>query len=95
MLIVIDGTWRKAKKIHLLNKWLKNIPSLTLTESKKTNYGIRKSNIEHGLSSIEAIAFALEDMEKINPAPFLTALCGLKHVYTKLMPGSVKQRYFD
>ena len=29
ILIVIDGTWRKAKKIHLLNKWLKNIPTLT------------------------------------------------------------------
>lgn len=92
-LIMLDGTWRKAKKIHLSNLWLKNIPNLTLISDKKTTYAIRKSNLEHGLSSIEAIAYALEDIEQLNPKPFLTALNGLKTSFTRLMPKAIKQRY--
>ena len=93
VLIVLDGTWRKAKKIHLCNQWLENIPTLTLNSTRKTNYGIRKSTVELGLSSIEAIAFALEDIDNISPDPFLKALNGLKTSFTQLMPNTVKQRY--
>ena len=92
-LIMLDGTWRKAKKIHLSNPWLKNIPNLTLISDKKSSYGIRKSNLDHGLSSIEAVAYALEDIEQLSPTPFLTALNGLKTSFTRLMPKAVKQRY--
>jgi len=93
VLVVLDGSWKKAKKIHLCNSWLKNIPNLTLNSARKTNYGIRKSSVELGLSSIEAIAFALEDIENISSAPFLNALNGLKICFTRLMPNIVKQRY--
>ena len=93
VLIVLDGTWKKAKKIHLCNPWLKNIPNLTLGSARKTTYDIRKSSVELGLSSIEAIAFALEDIENIPSAPFLNALNGLKTCFTQLMPNKVKQRY--
>jgi DTW domain-containing protein YfiP len=93
VLIVLDGTWRKAKKIHLCNQWLENIPNLTLNSTRKTNYGIRKSTVELGLSSIEAIAFALEDMENVSVTPFINALNGLKAQFIQLMPTAVKQRY--
>jgi DTW domain-containing protein YfiP len=92
---VLDGTWRKAKKIHLCNNWLKNIPNLTLNKERKTDYGIRKSSVEQGLSSIEAIAFALEDMENMSVTPFFNALNGLKAQFIQLMPTAVKQRYLS
>ncbi len=95
VLIVLDGTWRKAKKIHLCNNWLKNIPNLTLNKERKTDYGIRKSSVEQGLSSIEAIAFALEDMENMSVTPFFNALNGLKAQFIQLMPTAVKQRYLS
>jgi DTW domain-containing protein YfiP len=92
-LTMLDETSRKAKKIHLCNQWLENIPNLTLNSTRKTNYGIRKSTVELGLSSIEAIAFALEDMENVSVTPFINALNGLKAQFIQLMPTAVKQRY--
>ena len=54
-LIVLDGTWRKAKKIWHLNKWLHDFPAITLENVPTSQYQIRSSSIKGGVSTLEAI----------------------------------------
>lgn len=53
--ILIDGTWNKAKKIFFETKKLQTLRSITFTQETKSNYRIRKSNFENGLSTLECI----------------------------------------
>ena len=92
-LIIIDGTWRKAKKLLHQNPWLAELRHLTLDSSYNAQYGIRKTSIDNGLSTIEAVAYCLREMENIELTPFFTALEGLKQNFTKLMPTKVANRY--
>ena len=92
-LIVLDGTWRKAKKILLLNSWLSALPHLILDSFYQSQYGIRKTNIEGGLSTLEAVAYTLQQIEQLDSKPFFELLDAFKHAFTKQMPENVKQRY--
>ena len=84
-IIIIDGTWKKAKKILLLNPWLQTLNELKI-EGKTTNYNIRKTSIPGALSTIEATSIALSDIEGINITPFEHALQGLNNNFTQQMP---------
>ena len=92
-LILIDGTWKKAKKILLLNPWLQSIPHLTFSNDTKSQYAIRSSTIKGSLSTIEAAAYSMQQIENCDIEPFLCALNGLKLAFTKRMPTDVKARY--
>ena len=54
-LIVLDGTWRKAKKIWHLNPWLHDFPGIILKNAPPSQYQIRASTISGGVSTLEAI----------------------------------------
>ena len=62
-LIVIDATWKKAKKILHLNPDLQRLPRLSLSEQSKSNYQIRTSTVPNGLSTIESVTEALESLQ--------------------------------
>ncbi len=62
-LIVIDATWRKAKKILFLNPQLQQLPRLSLSGNLTSNYQIRKTSIPNGLATIESIVLAFEKIE--------------------------------
>lgn len=62
-LILIDGTWRKAKKIFLLSKNLQSIPAIRLNPEEKSEYRIRKAPTESALSTLEASVEALKILE--------------------------------
>jgi len=63
-LIVIDGTWRKAKKIWQLNPQLHNLVAVSFDESMVSRYRIRKEPEEGYLSTVESIVFALRYLER-------------------------------
>lgn len=69
-LIYIDATWRKARKIWHLNPWLWDIPCYRLTEAPVGQYRIRKNHAPGQLSTLEAIAYSLENV--INTQDLLT-----------------------
>lgn len=92
-LIVIDGTWKKAKKLLLLNPWLNDLPKVSFNQSLVSEYQIRSTSVQGGLSTIEAVAYSLNEIENCSTAPFIRALNGLKHSFTKRMPDQVKARY--
>ena len=54
-LIVIDGTWRKAKRIWHLNPWLERLPCVHLSNVPASQYQIRASSVQGGVSTLEAV----------------------------------------
>lgn len=63
VLIVPDGTWRKARKILYLNPVLQTLPRLTLSEGEPSRYRIRKAPDAAAVSTIEAITRTLSALE--------------------------------
>ncbi|MGH8853681.1 MAG: tRNA-uridine aminocarboxypropyltransferase [Telluria sp.] len=62
-LVVLDATWRKSRKMLYLNPALQALPRLALREVAPSNYRIRKAHAPHQLSSLEAAALALAQLE--------------------------------
>ncbi|WP_447758097.1 tRNA-uridine aminocarboxypropyltransferase [Pseudomonas moraviensis] len=63
LLVVPDGTWRKARKMLHLNPLLAALPRVTLAEGGVSRYRLRKAPGPGALSTIEAILQALETLE--------------------------------
>ena len=60
-LIVLDGTWAKAKRIYAENPWLKLLPHLKLELDKVSLYnGVRMQPKAGYLSTIESIVYTLK-----------------------------------
>ncbi|BAN47624.1 tRNA-uridine aminocarboxypropyltransferase [Metapseudomonas resinovorans] len=68
LLVVPDGTWRKARKLLYLNPELEALPRVTLPEGMTSRYRLRKAPMAGALSTVEAIAAALDILEA--PARF-------------------------
>lgn len=62
ILLVIDGTWRKARKILHLNPWLLSLPRLALQPEQSSRYRIRQSKLSGSLATLEAVSFALHEL---------------------------------
>ena len=58
-LIVLDGTWRKSRKMLYLNPLLQRLPRLVLSDTGGSNYQIRKAHKPDQLSTLEATCAAL------------------------------------
>ncbi|CCK77367.1 MAG: DTW domain-containing protein [Oleispira antarctica] len=61
-LILLDGTWRKVARMIHLNPWLSELPSFSIDNTKASQYLIRKSPREDGLSTIEAAVAVLNQL---------------------------------
>ena len=68
LLVVPDGTWRKARKLLHLNPLLAALPRVTLADGGVSRYRLRKAPGPGALSTVEAIAQALQVLEA--PARF-------------------------
>lgn len=57
-LILLDGTWKKAKKIFYSNPFLQSLPKLLIEADIKSRYKIRQSSFKNSFSTLEAaVAF--------------------------------------
>ena len=63
LLVVPDGTWRKARKLLHLNPLLAALPRVTLVEGAVSRYRLRKAPGPGALSTVEAIVQALQVLE--------------------------------
>ncbi|MFV3318261.1 tRNA-uridine aminocarboxypropyltransferase [Pseudomonas sp. BNK-43-a] len=68
LLIVPDGTWRKARKLLYLNPLLEELPRVTLGQLQPSRYRLRKAPEAGAVSTIEAVVQALNVLEQ--PANF-------------------------
>lgn len=63
LLVVPDGTWRKARKLLHLNPLLAALPRVTVAEGAVSRYRLRKAPGPGALSTVEAIVQALQVLE--------------------------------
>lgn len=63
LLIVPDGTWRKARKILYANPVLNTLPRLSLEAGEPSRYRLRKTSVPAAVSTIEAIERTLAVLE--------------------------------
>ncbi|MDF3195860.1 DTW domain-containing protein [Pseudomonas sp. 1928-m] len=63
LLVVPDGTWRKARKLLHLNPLLAALPRVVLLAGLQSRYRLRKAPMPGALSTIEAIVTALNTVE--------------------------------
>lgn len=52
--LVLDGTWRKVRRLTLINPWLLDLRRISLKPIKPSEY-LRSSNIDGGVSTLEAV----------------------------------------
>lgn len=63
LLIVPDGTWRKARKILHCNPQLAALPRVTLPAGLSSRYRLRKAPNTQALATVEAVSYALSTLE--------------------------------
>ena len=63
LLVVPDGTWRKARKLLHLNPGLAALPRVALPGGLSSRYRLRKAPAEGALSTIEAVVHALDALD--------------------------------
>jgi len=77
-LVVLDGTWRKSRKMLYANSRLQSLPRLVLHNVPASQYLIRKAHGAHQLSTLEATCHALMQLEgdEARYSPLLDAFRG-------------------
>ncbi|WP_204796467.1 tRNA-uridine aminocarboxypropyltransferase [Oceanisphaera litoralis] len=69
-LIVLDGTWRKTRRLLHLNPWLRQLPALSFSRAPAGAYAIRKGPGGQALSTLESLAHVLNRLDAdFSPAP--------------------------
>lgn len=67
-LVVLDGTWRKSRKMLYCNPLLQRLPRLALQQVPASRYLIRRAHRPGQLSTLEATCCALARLEPDNTA---------------------------
>ena len=62
-LVIVDATWRKSRKMLYMNPLLQRLPRFTLRAMPPSHYRIRKAHAPDQLSTLEAAAYALMQLE--------------------------------
>ena len=73
-LIVPDGTWRQARKIHSRQYELKQVPRVKISTANDSGYQLRAQSRREGMATLLAIAAALRIIESDAVADRLTQL---------------------
>ena len=87
-LIMLDGTWRKCRKMLYLNPVLQQLPRLSLDHCPPSRYRIRKAHADNQLSTLEASCYALQQLESnaVDYTPLLNAFDGFVAQQLALIP---------
>lgn len=62
-LIVPDGTWRQARKVHYRHHELKNVPRVKISTPNDSTFQLRAQSRPEGMATLQAIARALGVIE--------------------------------
>ena len=68
-LILLDATWRKAKKLYFTEPLLHAFNAVCFSQPPVGQYSIRKSPSTQSLSTLEACAYAIEQIAGENMQP--------------------------
>jgi DTW domain-containing protein YfiP len=62
-LIVADGNWRQASKVHQRHQELRDLPRVKVRSASQRQYHLRQEHFPDGLSTLEAIALTMGVLE--------------------------------
>lgn len=85
-LLVPDGSWRQAAKMHKREMHLKDVMRVKLPIGKLSEYKLRREPKAEGLATFEAIMRALEIIEGHQGQP------ELNQMFTKMVEGTLRSR---
>ncbi len=96
LLIVPDGTWRKARKIMYANPVLATLPHLSLPLGEPSEYRVRKAREPAAVSTIEAIVRTLTVLEpELDFHPVLKPFRVLVEQQIQAMGADLYQRHYS
>ncbi len=82
-LVVLDGSWRKSRKMLALNPALRALPRLSLVQPPPSRYAVRRAESAEQRSTLEATVLALQQLEA-RPQRYDTLWEGLDHFMAQL-----------
>jgi len=62
LFIILDGTWRQARRIFRLSRYLDHLPVISLTTERRSRYNLRKAANDNQLCTVEVAAALLEEI---------------------------------
>ena len=89
-LVIIDGTWRKSRKMLYLNPALQTLPRVALQDVGDSGYAIRKAHLPGQLSSFEAAVLGLAQLQ--NWPPGSAAPATLTQVFEQFVARQILQQ---
>lgn len=91
LIVVLDATWRKSRKMLYLNPALQQLPRLALSDMPASQYRIRKAHAADQLSTLEASAWALGQAggDHAPLAPLFEAFAGFVDQQASYVPRPV------
>ena len=96
--ILLDGSWKKAYKLLMSNPFLQKLPKVCINVDAKSNYRLRKSPREDGLSTVEAGYYLLSQLED-NAQKFVALLKSFEFMIdyqiSKIPPAIYQRHYLD
>ncbi|HIP75909.1 MAG TPA: DTW domain-containing protein [Psychromonas hadalis] len=94
--ILLDGTWKKTYKLLQNNPFLQYLSKVSIKVNKPSNYRIRKSSKEQGLSSVEAGYYLLAQLEMNEKKyqPLLTSFQSMIDFQISKMPKNIYEQHF-
>lgn len=95
--IILDGSWKKAYKLLMLNPFLQALPKISITVDEKTQYRIRKSPRQDGLSTVEAAYYLLSNLEEnyTKFTPMLDVFNQMIDYQISRMPAHIYQQHYQ
>ena len=94
--ILLDGSWKKAYKLLMSNPFLQALPRVALSVTDKSDYRLRKSPREDGLSTVEAAYHLLSELEGDSEKfiPLLKVFNQMIDFQIASMPADVYQQHY-
>lgn len=92
--VVLDGSWKKSRKILYLNPWLNKLPKIKLP-FQQSRYFLRKQK-EEGFSTLEAVCAVLSKIEKNSEKyeALLTCLDKMMEMQSSFIQKEVFEEHF-
>jgi DTW domain-containing protein YfiP len=90
-LIVPDGNWRQASKVHYRHHELKDVPRVMIKSANTAIHHLRAESSEEGMATLQAIAQALGVIEGEAVKAQLMSLYNLKLERTLIGRGLLKK----
>ena len=69
--IILDGTWRQARRMFRLSRYLDNIPAIEPSHTAESRYQLRQSSEPHHLCTAEIAALMLREVNDTTSADVL------------------------